>query len=585
MPFPEALSVSPDGRMVAYSGRTGGATAILTRALDTEEATRLPGTEGAGRLFWSPDSRWIAFFANGRLKRVEADGGGSARNVAETTALNGGTWNAAGEILFGSGDGLARVLATGSPPARVTLSAGGRDLTDAREPYFLPDGRHFLFLAGSGEDAAIYAAALDSAEATRLVAAESSPVYAAPGYLLYHRSGTLYAQAFDASSLTLDSAAVRVADGLPYSEGGAAAFAASQSGVLIYKNAADRNVAQATGSGSDNGVGAPPPLAWASRGGQTEPASAPARWIGIDLSPDGKRIAAHRHDAEGGDIWLFDVGELTPTRFTFDGAQDNSSPVWSPDGLRIAFASRRNGKWALYTKVADNTSAEELVTETEFPAIPMSWSPDGERLVYSTIEPKTAGDIWSAPVEPEAATKPVPLLQTAADERNPQVSPDGRWLAYSSNETGRSEIYVRPFPSGPGRIQVSVDGGVYPRWRRDSRELYFLNLVSMGGMMAAELRVTGSSIARSVPRRLGQTYFVTQAHTGGAHHAFAVSPDGERFLLPQFGSLAEGFGNIGAMFAAVNQAIAADRNGRTAVGGGSDFPITVVLDWTAAARR
>jgi len=178
------------------------------------------------------------------------------------------------------------------------------------------------------------------------------------------------------------------------------------------------------------------------------------------------------------------------------------------------------------------------------------------------------------------------VLQTPADERNPQVSPDGQWLAYSSNETGRSEIYVRPFPQGPGRIQVSVDGGIYPRWRRDSRELYFMNLLSMGGMMAAELRVTGASIARTVPRRLGQTFFVTQTHPGGAYNAFAASADGERFLVPQFTGLGDGFGgSIAAMYAAVNQAIANDRNGRGSVASGADAPITVVLDWTTAAHR
>jgi Tol biopolymer transport system component len=587
MPAPEALAISPDGRRVAYAARDGGGTALFSRPLDTEGTTKLPGTEGAGRLFWSPDSRWIAFFSGGHLKRVESEGG-PARNVAETAVLLGGTWNAAGEILFGSEKGLQRVLAAGSPPSRLTLKAGGKELMDAREPYFLPDGRHFLFLAGSGEDAAIYAAALDSAEALRVVAAESNPVYAAPGYLLYHRDGTLYAQRFDPAKLALDVDSVRIADGLPHAQTGAAAFAASQSGALLYKNTAVRTVAPAAdGARADGGVGAPPPLSWWSRDGQTVVASPPARWIGVDLSPDGKHIAAHRHDGDGGDVWLFDVGEQTPTRFTFDGTQDNSSPIWSPDGLRIAFASHRNDKWGLYTKVADNTRAEELVVETETPAIPMSWSPDGKQLVYSTVDPKTSGDVWSVAADAGGSPqKPVPILQTAADERNPQVSPDGQWLAYSSNETGRSEVYVRPFPQGPGRIQVSVDGGVYPRWRRDSRELYFMNLVSIGGMMAAELRVTGASIARNVPRRLGQTYFVSQTHVGGAYHAYAVAADGQRFLIPQFNGLADGFGgSVAAMYGAVNQAIAADRSGRAGLAGSNDSPITVVLDWTAAARR
>jgi hypothetical protein len=179
----------------------------------------------------------------------------------------------------------------------------------------------------------------------------------------------------------------------------------------------------------------------------------------------------------------------------------------------------------------------------------------------------------------------MPLLETDADERTPQVSPDGRWLAYSSNETGRSEIYIRPYPDGPGRIQVSVNGGVYPRWRRDGQQIFFLNLLSAGGMMTSDVRVTGASIQRSVPRRLFQSNFVTQSHAGGAHHAYAVSADGQRFLIPQFDSIAGAFGNnTGLMFNAIVADLAADRR-QTGAGGLTAFPITVVLDWTAAVRR
>jgi Tol biopolymer transport system component len=581
MPIPEAVAISPDGRTVAYSARDAGATAVFVRPLDVDEATRLPGTDGAGRLFWSPDSRWIAFFADGRLKRVEAEGG-PAQNVTETPDLIGGSWNADGEILFASSQGLQRVLAAGGQSAPVTLTSEGEPLAQPREPYFLPDGRRFLFLAGSGEDAAIYAAALDSPDATRLVAAESNAAYAEPGHLLYHRQGTLYAQRFDEGGLSLDGEAIRMADGLPVGTTGAAAFSASSAGVLIYRNNAVRE-APPPASGGDTGIGPPPPILWVGRDSRTEPAADAARWIGVDLSPDGRRIAAHRHDPDGGDIWVFNVGEQTPTRFTFEAGQDNSMPVWSPDGQRIAFASRRSGTWGLYTKVADNTRAEELVIETELPAVPMSWSPDGNRLVYSMTGSDTAGDIWSvSPGAESAERKGTPLVRTVADERNPQVSPDGRWLAYSSNETGRSEIYIRPFPDGPGRIQVSVDGGVYPRWRRDSRELYFMNLVSFGGMMASEIRVSGSSIQREVPRRLFQTNFASQPHAGGSHHAYAMTADGQRFLIPGFENPVAAFGSPQALGAAVISSIIADR--RAASGAASlGAPIIVLVNWPAAA--
>ena len=638
MPVAEAVSISPDGRFVAYSASDAGATAVFLRPLDTDVGTKLPGTEGAGRLFWSPDSRWIAFFAGGRLKKVEA-AGGPPQNICETPDLLGGTWNADGVIVFASSKGLHRVLAAGGQPTPIELS---EEVTkqNPREPYFLPDGRHYLYLAGGEKgdrrpetgdgrlktedrrpetedrsDAAIYAGSLDSTETTRLVASQSNAAYAEPGYLLYHREGTLYAQAFDADDVELSGEAVRLADGLPYAESGTAAFAVSHAGVVIYRNEPQR---QATG-GAAPGTAGPsppaPPLLWVSRNGRGERAAEPEGWTGVDLSPDGRRTAVHRHDPDGGDVWIFEKGNGTPSRFTFDGAQDNSSAVWSPDSARIAFASQRNGKWGLYVKLADNTRAEEQVLESELPVMPMSWS--GDRLVYWTSDSKTGGDIWSVQLTGEK--KPVPVLQTPADERNPTVSSDGKWIAYSSNESGRSEIYIRPFPEGPGRIQVSVNGGVFPRWRRDGREVYFMSLVSLGAMMASDIRVSGTAIQREVPRGLFQSFFIRGPHAGGHPHAYAVSADGQTFLVPQFENVPLAFGRGGAragggaggrgpraggggrfaggggrgratlvgnaVAAFVVSAVRADRYAATAPSAQSAAPITVVLDWDAGLNH
>jgi Tol biopolymer transport system component len=605
MPVAEAVSISPDGRLIAYSAGEGGSTALFVRPLDTDEGTKLPGTEGAGRLFWSPDSRWIAFFAEGRLKRIEA-AGGPPQNIAETPDLLGGTWNEEGVILFGSSRGLQRVLAAGGQPSVIELP---EEVAEARprEPYFLPDGRHYLYLAGDSADAgaqsrtsgagspaadaaspepearpapAIYAGSLDSTEATRVVASESNAVYAEPGYLLYHRDGTLYAQEFDASDLEVRGEAVRLADGIPFGETGAAAFAASHTGVLLYRNSPPLASPSRGAPAAAASVVGDRPIQWVSRTGRGESASEPAEWNGVDLSPDGKRAAVHRHEAPGGDVWIFEAGQTTPSKFTFDAAQDNSSPVWSPDGSRIAFSSRRDARFGLYVKLADNSRAEELVIESDLPVVPMSWS--GDRLVYWTADPRTAGDIWV--VQPTGGAKSSPLLQTRFDERNPQVSPDGRWMAYSSNETGRSEIYIRPFPDGEGRIQVSVNGGVFPRWRRDGRELYFMSLVSLGAVMASDIRVTGAAVQREVPRPLFQSTFVGNTHTGGQSHAYAVSADGQRFLIPQFDGLARiggpGRGGRGAVMTVALEAVAADRRGQTAARTRSAAPITVVLDWT-----
>jgi Tol biopolymer transport system component len=599
MPVPEAVALAPDGVTVAFAARDGGGTAVFVRPLDVDVPQRLAGTEGAGRVFWSPDGKQVAFFAAGRLKRVAASGGG-VENIADTADLLGGTWNAGGDILFGSSQGLKRVRAAGGRPEPVELSLPeGAGLP--QEPYFLPDGRRFLFLAGpapgdgDGSDAAgsaaIYAASLDAPDVKRLVEAQSNPVYAAPGHLLYHSGGTLYAQPFDADALMLDGAAVRLADGLPRSTSGAAAFAASQTGVLLYRNVVQREAVRPGSATSSTGIGREPPLVWVDKQGRGTVAADARRWVGVDLAADG-RAAFHRHDGDGGDVWLLEPNQTTPVRFTFDGTQDNSNPVWSPDGERIAFGSRRDGRFGIYVKRSDNTRDEELVVESEVAAMPMSWSADGREIVYWAGNERTRGDIWRVRAETDATPRePVAVAATPFDERNPQVSPDGRWLAYSSNQTGRSEIYVQPFPSGAGRIQVSVDGGVFPRWHRDGSELYFMSLVSYGALMASSIDVRGGTVRREVPRRLFQSYFISQAHAAGAYHAYAVAADGQRFLVPQFDTVGAAFGvgtgnqAVAAVIALVMPAVVADR---TAAGGSAaedGGPITVMLNWPAAAEH
>jgi Tol biopolymer transport system component len=644
MPVPEATAVSPDGRLVAYAARDTGATALFVRPINSIVPQKLAGTEGAGRLFWSPNSKSIAFFAGGQLKRVDA-GGGATQNICETADLMGGTWNAEDVIVFASSKGLQRVLAVGGVPSAITPGGASGKEGNPREPYFLPDGRHYLFLSGpaKADGAAIYAGTLDSSEATRLVAANSNPVYAEPGYLLYHNEGTLYAQPFNPKKLSLSGDAVRMADKVPYSTMGGGAFGASNTGVLIYRNTPPSPVspavsASASASGASNVTATP--LLWVDRSGNKIEERAPeADWIGVDLSPDGKRIAVHRHDTGGGDVFIFEPGLETAAKLTFDVNQDNSSPIWSPDGKRIAFGAHRNGKWGLYLKNADNTRSEVLIKDSESAIVPMSWTPDGNTLVYTITDSRTSSDIWRISLTGEKEA--IAFLQTPANERHPQVSPDGKWIAYSSNEAGRSEIYIRSFPEGPTKIQVSENGGVFPRWRHDGKELYFMSLVSFGYMMAVDIGIRGAEIRKEADSHvLFQTGFFNLPHGGGYAHAYAVSADGQRFLIPGLesanasllglggnfrtlpplvgrGDNAGGFGNRGgpgnrgnrgdsgnrggasvarvpvrlpagtvtAFAASAVNNVYNDRHGGTATALGSAAPINLVLNWTATVKK
>jgi eukaryotic-like serine/threonine-protein kinase len=273
-------------------------------------------------------------------------------------------------------------------------------------------------------------------------------------------------------------------------------------------------------------------LTWFDRQGKRlEALGPPVTYVGIDLSPDQKRVVAHRHDAgTGGDLWMIDVERGTTSRFTFDATQDNSFPVWSPDGARVAYASLRNGRWGLYAKAANGTSAEEVINEPGSVIGPRSWSPDGRFLVSAVSDPTTGSDVWSVPLAGDR--KPMPLLTSRFQERNPQLSPDGKWLAYSSDETGPPELYVRPFPTGDGKWQISTGGGWEPRWRGDSRELFYADRAQQGWTMSVEISGTGSAFSFGAPRRLFEMLTLTAAHPGSTAMRYAVTRDGQRFLIP-----------------------------------------------------
>jgi Tol biopolymer transport system component len=548
---PANFAVSPDGRTIAFVARSTGTDpgTLYVRPIGTVTPQRLPGTEDAAQPFWSADSRWIGFVAGARLKRVEASGG-PPQEIGDAAGFAGGAWNGEGTILFGSPQGLFRVPAEGGQPEAVTTLEASEN--GHFWPHFLPDGRRYLYTAWSGQAAnrAIVAGTLDSKEKTRILSAGSNAAYADPGYVIFHRESAVYAQAFDAGTLAVSGEPVRVADEVTFDgANGRGDFRVSRNGVLAYFYSAGGNAA--TGPGGPTADLAEWQLAWISRTGQVLERVGPiGAYRGVDVSPDAKRIAVHRHDANGGDIYVIEP-RGSQTRLTLDASRHSSMPLWSPDGSRMAYASLRSGKWGLYETLSSGSGTEELLSESDLPKAPMSWSPDGKRIVFWVEDPKTGSDLWVLTLEDKKAA---PLVSTPFDETHAQISPDGKWIAYTSDsKDARNEIYVKPFPTGSGGWQVSFSGGDWPRWRRDGKELFYHSPVSSTGTTASgaigsgvnpypygaplfsvQVDTTGGIFEPSSPREVAIFPALNVPHSGGDYHAYAVSPDGQRFLILQF---------------------------------------------------
>ena len=516
------VMVSPDGRHFAFNARdASGKVQLWVQGIDSLSARAIPDTDGASGPFWSPDSRSIAFFAQNKLKRIDVSGGVMQTICDATPGAGGGTWNTKDVILFAPigrpGPGpLFRVAATGGTPEAVTKLD---NQLDHRFPWFLPDGRHFLYKA-RGENPGVFVGDLDSGLTKRLLFADSRVEYVPPGYLLFVRQGILLAQDFDAKKLELIGEPRAIAEHVAYEGGGGSGFSSSNNGVLTYR----------AGAGTDS---EDVKLVWLDRGGkQIEQVGKPGPFRGVDLSSDGKRLAAHRHDGNGGDIWAFDSQHLTPLRLTFDASQDNSSPIWSADSSRILYSSLRGGMWGIYAKPSDGAGEEETLFQTKSQIMPLSWSSDGKYLVFWQQAPKTGAELVLLPLQGER--KPQSLVQSIfTAELRGQISPDAKWIAYSANESGQVEIYVKPFPSGPGRWQVSPNGGRFPRWRADGKEIFYLS--TTGVMMVLDVKpATASTFEYGTARGLFPSQYFDLLHQGNGNFLpYAVSRDGQRFLMPQ----------------------------------------------------
>ena len=543
-----SFAVSPDGGSLAFIGRPNANDPfnLYVRPLRALAPQQLAtADDGAAQPFWSADGRSIGFVSGGRLRKIAASGG-PPQDLAPVTDFAGGAWNHEGTIIFGTPTGIFRLPAEGGTPQAVTTLDTNE--TGHYWPAFLPDGRHFLYSAWSTDvsQRAVYVGALDSKDKTRILAVESNAQYSRTGHLLFHRGKAVYAQPFDAKALTLSGEAARVADEISFSEGdGRGHFAVSASGPLAYFE----NSGGATGNIGALSEVAEWHLAWVGRTGQVAERPGPAGiYRGVEVSPDMKRIAVHRHEKAGGDIWIIEPSG-SETRLTFDAAQHNASPIWSPDGRDIVYSSQRNGKWGLYRKRSDGSSTEELLIESDLPKAAMSWSPDGARIVFGVQDPKTKGDLWVLSL---ADKKAVPLANTPYLETHAQISPDGKWIAYSSELVGnRREIHVRPFPSGTGQWQISVAGGDWPRWRHDGKELYYHSIGTVatpqlpanppfiGPMYSVIVNGAGSSFEHAAPRPILNVGVLNFPHAVD-YSAYAISPDGQRVLYYQFVTAAAG---------------------------------------------
>jgi Tol biopolymer transport system component len=513
---PGPARVSPDGRMLAFSAVIGAeGTRLLVRRLDEAEARVLPGTDGAQYPFWSPDSRHLAFFADGKLKRVEASGG-PPLNLCDARDGKGGSWGSQGVIVFAPSfdTTIHRVPETGGNPEPVTTFDEDRSDDSHRHPRFLPDGRHFLYLArhagGAGEGQAIVVGSTDGGAPRDLLRTPAAVEYAA-GHLFFLRDQTLMGQAFDPERIELSGDAFPVADPVTLIATGTAhaVFSVSPSGVMAWQE------------GGGPGVGEK--LVWRDRkGAELGVLGDPAPYFDVRLSPDGEHAVVTIPDTRLGtaDLWVYEIARGLRSRFTFDDGED-SSPAWSPEGDQIAFSSNRRGQYDLYLKALGGATEEELLYESDAEVYPAEWHPNGSVLSIWKRSQGTGWDIWMLPLDGER--EPRPFLETPFVEGGARFSPDGRWVAYYSNESGTYEVYVRPFP-GPGRQwQISAGGGAWPHWTRGGREIVYQG--EDGDMMAAPVEVRGDTLLVGAVEPM----FATRPPGPEVH--FDATADGERFLV------------------------------------------------------
>jgi eukaryotic-like serine/threonine-protein kinase len=516
-----SIAISPDATHIAY---VSNSRQLLIRAMDQLDAVAVPGVTNPLTPFFSPDGRWVGFMTAGELRKVST-GGGPAITICRITGRPmGATWGPNGSIIFATTDGLLTVSADGGGSTVLKKPDRAKGILGYAYPSILPDGRSVLFTIGGqqGSDAqTMQVGMLDLAtgEQTTLIRAGTGATYVSPGYVAYFSGNALRVVPFDLRTHRITGDSVTAVDQVASIIGLAGQYAVSQTGTLAY----------VPSSGIGALYGTRRSLVWVDRSGREEPIPMPPRTYTYPrFSPDGTRVALDIRDQDN-DLWIADLARRTLTRLTSDQGTD-FYPVWTPDGRRIIFYSNRNGTGNLFWQAADGTgTAERLTTSTTTPHYPHSIAPDGKTVVFQERTPTTAVGL-SALVLPSANT--FPLLHSAFGETNGEISPDGKWIAYQSNESGQEEIYVRPFPDvDRGRWPISTGGGTRPLWARTGRELFYLDGDNLLTVVSVQ---TGATFSASTPVRMFTTRYFSGFGGGGqsvAGRTYDISPDGKRFLM------------------------------------------------------
>ena len=524
--FAGPLAISHDGRKLVFVATAPeGQDLVWVRPLGVPNAQALAGTEGASYPFWSGDDRSIGFFAGGKLKTVDA-AGGQVLTLCDAPGARGGTWNQTGVILFNATwSAIYRIPSSGGVPTEITKLDPSRSELSHRWPYFLSDGLHFVYLAanfsgGSIEAASVYLGSLDSKESKFLFHARSNVAYTS-GYLLYVKDRMLMAQAFDEKQLEIRGQPIPIAGQVQYDElTWRGIFSGSPNGVLVY---------QGGNTGANSRL-----VMFDRTGKEIRTIGPPGDLINHRISPDGQRLAVAVLDPSVAnyELWLYDLSREKETRLTF-GPYRNSFPIWAPDEKTLVFTSNNKGPYDMFEKRSDSAGAEEPLLQSDASKYTTDWSADGRFIAYTSSSPgKLKIEMWLLPRF--GNRKPYIFLKGDFNVGEAHFSPDGRWLAYTSDESGRAEIYVTPFPAGGSKWQVSVAGGLSPRWRRDGKELFFM--AADADLMTAEVNSGGPVFQVGAVRPLFHLLLRTGpsrldlSPTSG-QIAYDASPDGKWFVV------------------------------------------------------